>query len=180
MRWTKTKKLIENLLCEKLKKRLSVYATSYNTSLGEQRRIWITLDGKEVFNASSAQYLIEHDKLWEEIKSKTNKAFPDCLYECYPEFVGKISDLDYSMLILEQRNIFNVDRVYDALVQYPNFSIEEALSSENVIIQAFAVIDKRLGKRRLKHCVFNPDAHPMVLNFYQVRCEIEGVNSLSN
>lgn len=92
MRWTKTKTLIENLLCEKLKKRLSVYATSYNTSLGEQRRIWITLDEKEVFNASSAQFLIEHDKLWEEIRSKTNKSFPDCVYECYPEFVGK-SDL---------------------------------------------------------------------------------------
>ena len=65
MRWTKIKILIENLLCEKLKKRLNVYATSYNTSLGEQRRIWITLDGKEVFNASSAQFLMKHDKLWE-------------------------------------------------------------------------------------------------------------------
>lgn len=132
-----------------------------------------------MFNASSAQFLIEHDKLWEEIRSKTNKSFPDCVYECYPEFVGK-SDLDYSMLVLEQRNIFNVNSVYDALVQYPNFSIEEALSSENVIIQAFAVIDKRLGKRRLKHCVFNPDTHSMILNFYQIRCEIEGVNSSSD
>lgn len=84
------------------------------------------------------------------------------------------------MLVLEQRNIFNVNSVYDALVQYPNFSIEEALSSENVIIQAFAVIDKRLGKRRLKHCVFNPDTHSMILNFYQIRCEIEGVNSSSD
>ncbi|MED4531602.1 hypothetical protein ABET51_15955 [Metabacillus fastidiosus] len=105
---------------------------------------------------------MEHDKLWEEVKRKTSKPFPDCLYECFPEFVGKISDLDYSLLILEQRSIFNVERVYDALVQYPNFSIEEALSSENVIVQALAMIDKRLGKRRLKQLVFYTDTYPIV------------------
>ena len=180
MRWTKTKKLIEDFLCDKLKNRLKVYATSYNTSLGEQRRIWITIDGKEVFNASSAKFLMEHDKLWEEVKSKSNKPFPECLYECYPEYVGKINDLDYSMLILEQRNIFDVERVYDALVQYPNLSIDEALNSNHVIIQAFAIIDKRVGKRKLKNCVFNNDTHPMVLEFYKLRCEMEGLNISSN
>lgn len=183
MRWTKTKTLVENLICEKLKKRLNIYATSYNVSLGEQRRIWITLDNKEIFSASSAHFLMEHDKLWEEVKRRTSKPFPDCLYECFPEFVEKISDLDYSLLILEQRSIFNVERVYDALVQYPNFPIEEALSSENVIVQALAMVDKRLGKRRLKHLVFYPDTHPIVSKFYQIRCEIEGIsisNPLSN
>ena len=179
MRWSKTKMSIENLICEKLKNRLSIYATNYNTSLGEQRRIWLTLDGKEVFNASSAHFLMEHDKLWEEIKNKTDKPFPECLYECYPQLAGKIDDLDYSMLILEQKNIFNVDRVYDTLVQYPNLSIEEALNSDNIIIQVFAIIDKRVGKRRLRHYVFNPDAHPLILRFYQIRCEAEGINSSS-
>ena len=176
MRWTKTKTLVENLFCENLKNKLSIYATSYNTALGEQRRIWITLDGQEVFNASSASFLMEHDKLWEEVKKKTNKPFPDCLYECYPEFIEKISDMDYSMLILEQRSIFNVNRVYDALVRYPNYSIEDALSSENVMIQSLAMVDKRLGKRRLKHLTISPDTHPLILMFYQLRCEIEGVS----
>ncbi len=175
MRWTKTKMLVENLICEKLKKRLNVYATSYNTSFGEQRRIWVTLDNKEIFNASSAHFLVEHDELWEEVKRKTSKPFPDCLYECFPEFVGKINDSDYSMAILEQRNIFNVELVYDALVQYPNFSIEEALSSENNIVQALALIDKRLGKRRLKHLRFYPYTHPIVSMFYQIRCDVEGI-----
>lgn len=173
MRWTKTKALVENLLCEKLQNRLSIYATSYNTAVGEQRRIWITLDGNEIFNASSASFLMEHDKLWEDVKRKTRKPFPECLYEYYPEFVGKINDMDYSMLILEQQSIFNVYRVYDAFVQYPNCSIEEALSSENVIIQSLAMVDKRLGKRRLNNLIINSDSHPLVLMFYQLRCNIE-------
>lgn len=35
------------------------------------------------------------------------------------------------------------------LEQYLNLSIEEALISKNVLIQGLAIIDKRLGKRRL-------------------------------
>jgi hypothetical protein len=183
MRWTKTKMLIENLICKKLKKRLKVNATSYNTSLGEHRRIWITLDNKEIFNASSAHFLNAHDKLWEEARNRTSKPFPDCLYECFPELFGKVNDLDYSMMILEQRNIFSVNRVYDSLVQYSNFSIEDALISQDVIVQALALIDKRLGKRRLENLEFNSDTHPLVIKFFQIRCEGEGIansNFLTN
>lgn len=167
--------LIENLLCEKLKNRLHIYATSYQTSLGEQRRIWITLDDKEIFQASSAHFLWAHDKLWEEVREKTSKPFPDCLYECYPEFVGKFHDLDDSMLVLEQKNIFHVDYVYDAFIQYPNLSIEAALHSEIVMLQALAMMDRRFGKRRIKHLVLDSNTHPLVRKFYQIRCETEGI-----
>ncbi|AEN88417.1 hypothetical protein BMWSH_1535 [Priestia megaterium WSH-002] len=68
MKWTKVKKDMGNLTCGKLKHRLSIHLTKYNVSRGEQTRIWITLDKKEVFNASSAEYLMEHDNLWEEVK----------------------------------------------------------------------------------------------------------------
>ncbi|WP_245671440.1 hypothetical protein [Pseudobacillus wudalianchiensis] len=73
MRWTKTKALLEHLLCEKLKKRLNIYTTSYHAVLGEQRRIWVTFNQKEVFQTSSAQFLMEHDKLWKEIRQKNKQ-----------------------------------------------------------------------------------------------------------
>ncbi|MFC7685293.1 hypothetical protein [Ureibacillus sp. GCM10028918] len=177
MRWTKTKSLIENLICGKLTKRLKVNATRYNTSLGEQRRIWITLDNKEIFNASSAHFLNEHDKLWDEIRNKSSKSFPECLYECFPELIGKVSDSDYSKMILEQRNIFNVDKVYDSLVQYSNLSIEDALNSEDIIVQSLALIDKRLGKRRLENFKSHSDTHPLLLTFFHIRCEIEEIST---
>ncbi|MDQ1146530.1 hypothetical protein QE429_003357 [Bacillus sp. SORGH_AS 510] len=179
MRWSKTKFLLESLICENLVKRVKIHLTSYNASIGEPRRIWITLDNTEIFNASTQYYLIEHDKLWENVKLMTDKPFPECLYECYPEFVGKFSDQDYSMLVLEQRNVFNVDRVYSALVQYPNLSIDEAICSDNVIVQALAMIDKRLGKRRLHNIRFAPDTHHLIKGFYTIRCDAEGNHSLS-
>ncbi|WP_338789742.1 hypothetical protein V8Z81_30535 (plasmid) [Priestia megaterium] len=180
MKWTKVKKNIENLICDKLKHRLSIHLTNYTTSLGEQKRIWITLDKKEVFNASSAKYLMEHDKLWEEVKKETSKPFPDCLYECFPEFIGKVDDSDYTAMILEHRGIFNVDLVYDAFIQYPQLSIDRALNSENVMIQAFTLLDKRLGKRKLKTMRYSSNVHPLIIEFYELRCEIEGIMSFKH
>jgi len=117
MKWTKVKKDMENLICDKLKHRLSIQLTKYHVSLGEQSRIWITLDKKEIFNASSAEYLMEHDKLWEEVKRKTSKPFPDCLFECFPEFIGKVSDMDYTASILEYRGVTSI------MFITPSFSI---------------------------------------------------------
>ncbi|MET3689373.1 hypothetical protein ABIC37_004922 [Priestia megaterium] len=121
MKWTKVKRNMEDLICDKLKDRLSIHLTHYNVNFGEQKRIWVTLDTKEIFNASSAHYVMEHDKLWIEIKGRTDKSFPDCLYECFPEFIGKVDGGEYSTIILEYKGIFNVDLVYDAFIQYPHF-----------------------------------------------------------
>jgi len=175
MKWTKVKRNIESLICDKLKHRLNIHLTQYNVSLGDQKRIWITLDKKEVFNASSANYLMEHDKLWTEIKKKTDKPFPDCLYECFPEFIGSTNDLDYTTVILEDKGIFNVDQVYDTFTQYPQLSIDNALNSESVIIKVIALLDKRLGKRKLKNLKYSADVHPLILGFYKLRCEVEGI-----
>ncbi|MEE6449423.1 hypothetical protein RAH41_02495 [Gottfriedia acidiceleris] len=175
MRWTTTKKLVENLICEKLKNRISIYSTSYRNDRGDQRRIWITLDNKEIFNASSAQYLMEHDKLWEEINNRSSKSYPDSLYECFPEFVGKVSYGEFSNYILEQRNIFNVDYVYDILTRYPNYSIEDVLTSKSVIVQSLGMLDIRIGKRTLKNLDIHFETHPLIQKFYQIRCNVEEI-----
>ena len=180
MKWTKVKRNIESLICDKLKHRLSIRLTQYNVSLWEKKRIWITLDKKEIFNASSANYLMEHDKLWAEIKKETDKPFPDCLYECFPEFIGKTNDLDYTTVILENKGIFNVYLVYDAFIQYPQLSIDNALNSESVIIKAFALLDKRLGKRKLKNLRYSSNVHPLISEFYKLRCKVEGIMTFEN
>lgn len=110
----------------------------------------------------------------------TDKSFPDCLYECFPEFIGKTNDLDYTTVILEDKGIFNVDLVYDAFIQYPQLSIDHALNSENVIIKAFALLDKRLGKRKLKNLRYSSNVHPLILEFYKLRCEVEGIRTFED
>ncbi|RAS77209.1 hypothetical protein [Priestia endophytica] len=77
------------------------------------------------------------------MRNKTDKPFPYCLYECLLEFVGKVNDLDYSTVVLEHQGIFKVELVYNAFIQSLQLSINKALQSEEMIIQAFALLDKR-------------------------------------
>ncbi|AKP78694.1 hypothetical protein P4629_25585 [Priestia aryabhattai] len=175
MKWTKVKKDMGNLICGKLKHRLSIHLTKYNVSRGEQTRIWITLDKKEVFNASSAEYLMEHDNLWEEVKRKTSKSFPECLYECFPEFIGQVDDMDYTASILKHRGVFNAEHVYGAFIQYPQLTIHRALNSENIILQALALVDRRLGKRTLEALRYDSNVPPLIMQFYELRCEVDNI-----
>ncbi|WP_314584073.1 hypothetical protein [Paenibacillus terrigena] len=64
------------------------------------------------------------------------------------------------------------------LEQYLNLSIEEALESKHVLIQGLAIIDKRLGKRRLIN--MNIIENQFVKKLYSLRCEIEGISIKNN
>lgn len=81
--------------------------------------------------------------------------------------------MDYTASILEYRGIFNVDHVYNAFIQYPQLSIDRALNSGNVISQALALVDRRLGKRTLEALKYNSDVHPLIMQFYELRCKVE-------
>lgn len=37
------------------------------------------------------------------------------------------------------------------------------------------MLDRRLGKRRLTNLVFSQDTHPLVIKFYNIRCDFEGI-----
>jgi len=54
-------------------------------------------------------------------------------------------------------------------------SIDEMLQSENSITRALAMLDGRLGKRRLRTLQIRDDEHPLVRRFYDLRCESEGI-----
>ena len=62
-----------------------------------------------------------------------------------------------------------------AVAQIDLWRLDEALSSDNPIIQSFAVLDKRLGKRRLK-LMDRSTLHPLVVKLLDLRLECEQVN----
>lgn len=177
MRWSKTKKLVESLLADKLKNRLEIHMTNYNVSVGEQRRVWITFDKTEIFNASTANFLEEHDALWNEIHANTDLAFPDDIKAYCDEVKGKdIPDEDLSMYVLEAKGIFNPDRLYDVFVEYPQMSYADIQASTDILVLALMMVDKRFGKRALKNYCINEQIHPLVKQMYDIRKHIENIN----
>ncbi|WP_337170189.1 hypothetical protein [Gemmatimonas aurantiaca] len=51
----------------------------------------------------------------------------------------------------------------------------DALASSSPLFRALAVLDARVGKRRLRQLAATPDEHPLVRRLRVLRCEAEGI-----
>jgi hypothetical protein len=180
LQWSKTKSILERFLSDKLKGRIQIYATVYRKFHDGPSRVWITFDKKEILSASDVTYQIVHEKLYRQIKEQGNlkgnpySPEPGVMYNS-PERKELMKASYNAEEILINQNIFESYHFYAPFMIYGSLSIEEALKSENVIIRAFSMFDRRLGKRKLKELIFNEDTHPLIVKFYYIRCNVEGI-----
>lgn len=160
MKWSRLKKVLENSICDKLKKRISINLTHYRAVHEPESRFWITYNGKEIISISKMQWLNE----WVKIRKE------------YRENGGTENEYDYATNVMQDNGNYYIDDIQDSLEQYLNLSIDEALTSKNFIIKALSIIDKRLGKRRLTNITLNEKEHLLVQKLYEIRCDVEGIN----
>lgn len=75
-----------------------------------------------------------------------------------------------------QLGIFDQRCFYNAFAEFDQQSIEMSLKSENLIVRIFAVLDRRVGKRRLalmkETIAEEPDTFQ---EFYAIRLKAEGL-----
>ena len=81
---------------------------------------------------------------------------------------------------LWNQGIFQDLEFRESLREYLDLSIGEALASENVLIKALALIDKRVGKRKLYKIEIPENEHQLVKFMYNLRCESEGIIQQTN
>ncbi|MFF5996915.1 nonribosomal peptide synthetase [Lysinibacillus sp. KU-BSD001] len=182
MQWSKTKAILEGFLCEKLKKRIQLHATVYRIQ-DSPGRVWITFDKKEILSASDLTFAVKHGRLYEQMKAEANLSGIPYNQNWEVMFQSKerqalVGASDHAEEILMRQSIFESYHLYAPLMNYSHLSIEEALKSENSIIRAFSMFDKRLGKRTLKKLYFTEGTHPLVMKFYNIRCAVEGVQNV--
>ena len=72
--------------------------------------------------------------------------------------------------------VFDQTCFYKAFKEFDNQSIEKSLCSENLLVRIFAVLDRRVGKRKLismKETIENePDS---IKEFFAIRINAEGI-----
>jgi len=159
--WSKTRaKLEKEYLAESLRGRIQYFAVSYSKSPDHLGRAAIRLDGKEVLKSSQYEFFLAQYKLEKETEQK---------FDC---------DISYDMILQEilNKGYFDQDDFYIAFKEFDNQSIEKSLHSQNPIVRIFALLDRRVGKRRLislKEEMKNE--LDWVYYFYQVRLEAEGL-----
>lgn len=159
--WSGIRNKLENdYLAESLRGHIQYYATSYSRSPDHEGRAAIRYDGKEIikgcyWNNWVKAHLFPRDDTYEKRISE-EMAFMD--------------DTALKLGIFDQRCFYN------AFEEFDNQSIEESLKSENLLVRIFAILDRRVGKRRLKSMKETILNEPETFQeFYAIRVKAEGI-----
>lgn len=142
--------------------------------------MWISLDKSEILSAVDVTFAVEYEKLYQQIKEEKdlkpityNPDWNVMFQSNERQELVKASDTADEILI--GKGIFDSNYLYTAFMEYPSLSIEGAMSSENIITKAYSMFDRRLGKRRLRDIYLSEDTHPLIVDFYKIRCHVEGI-----
>lgn len=162
--WSKMrKKLEEDYLCPALRGRIQYFATAYSKCPDQEGRAAIRLDGEEIVKSNFF-------------------AFESTAIQKMYEVVRDFPDLSQKeKMILEDRmaideGTFDQRAFYRAFYEFDNQSIEESLNSGNALVRIFAILDRRVGKRRLLTLAEKMEQEPdWVKPFYALRMDAEGL-----
>lgn len=154
MRWSKLKHRIEENFAGKLKSHISIHSAAYgNCSCGHA---WLTLDGDILANFCTRAYYNRY--IYGDRDSENG--------------LGPEQEKKYNNQFVEYGELSRQD-VYGACWDYIHeLKFDDALLSDNPLVQSLAVLDKRLGKRRYK-TVIESDLHPLARKLFDARVSIE-------
>lgn len=154
------KKLEADYLAQSLRGHIQYYATSYGKSHDHEGRAAIRLDGKEIMKGC-------YWNNW----TKVNLFPKDEKYD------GRINmEMAYMDDTALKLGVFDQRCFYDAFTEFDNQSIEESLKSENLIVKIFAILDRRVGKRRLALIKKTIGNEPEVFQeFFMIRAKAERI-----
>ena len=172
VRWSILKSQVERFFAPSVAGHVELRATCYRKNTNDDEgRAWITLDKEEVWSSDTLSHWSASWQLARDIREAngcTDLNDPGHLAS-FRE-AGRRADE-----ILHRQGSCTLDEFYEALKEYRSFTLVEALEAKHVHIRGLAMLDRRLGKRRLKTLELKTDEHEFVRRMYDFRCECEGL-----
>ncbi len=160
--WSKMRSKLENdHLADCLKGHIRYFATSYSKYPDHEGRAAILLDGQQIISGSYCEQWSKADLLPKDatLQKRLRTEFP---------FIDETA-LKYGQ--------FDQRCFYIAFNKFDNQSIEKSLESDDLIVRIFAVLDKRVGKRRLlKLDEITSDKEEVFRTFLNIRMAAEGMD----
>lgn len=185
MSWSKLKQNLESFLCPALYGRVEYRATGYRYLPDKSGICYIAVDKKNVFNMSDITSSIRWYQTEQEIKNDSNIQIPISneeieavrkdtngmvpedrlkviarsrkISECAKELLSAQSSLSKSNFIV-------------VATKFLSTSIEESLESNDILLNILALVDRRVGKKRILNMnEMMKLKHPIVQYFYELR-----------
>lgn len=140
--WSGVKKRLEqDFLAQSLRGRVTYFMTRYTHAHDEAGRVAIRVDGREVLTGFDMDWWMHH----EDYRKEALRRFPeisglDSLEERWERVYNASTDL----------GCITLWTFFDTYDTFENASIEESLNGKNGLVRLLAILDRRVGKRRLK------------------------------
>lgn len=160
-RWSNIRKKLETeYLAKSLQGHIQYYATSYSRSPDHEGRAVIRYDGQEIMKGCYWNNWLKAS-LFPKDEKYENRISRDMAY---------IDDTALKLGVFDQRCF------YAAFAEFDNQSIEASLKSDDLIVRIFAILDRRIGKRRLELMKESITSEPETFQtFYAIRTKAEGI-----
>jgi len=168
MRWSKLRSQVESFFANSVKGRVRLHSTRYRRMHDQEGRAWITIDGEEIIHMPHIfKWLHERSKRAAELADVENE------FGNWQEMatIWKVAEQQ-----LQEESIFCQGELGDAMFRYLQMPISDILGSEEPLIRAIGMLDRRVGKRKLSS-LLSVVEHPLVRLLYLFRCEAEGIGS---
>lgn len=151
-------KLEKEYLALSLRGRIQYFVTRYKFSHDQEGRAAILLDGKEVLRGNYY-----------------NKFFKSDLFPRDEKYSQRIrNEYSYMDEVALDLGCFDQRCFYSSFEEFDNQSIDENLKSDNLLVRILAILDRRIGKRRLLKIREEIENEPEIIQFfYNVRVEAE-------
>jgi hypothetical protein len=186
MKWSKLKQQLEGFLCQSLVGRVEYSATGYRYLPDKMGRCYITVDKNEILNFGNATGQIRWYQTEQEIKNDPYLQISinqEDIERVKNETGGKVPEdrlvviaktrriSVYSKEMMDAQAVLCKSDFYTAANAFLSTSIDESLESKDILANIFAIIDRRVGKKRLQNMRETMKMkHPIVQYFYELRC----------
>jgi len=147
VQWSKLKSRIKSLIVPELRERIDFHLTSYRESHDGADKVWIEIDGARVFDCK--YYLSERATAYAYFDGLSGNEIKSALVDA-----GIHSPQDFGC----------------AMRAYLDMPVDEALKSSDPIVRAFAIVDRRVGKRTLARLDLASCDHALIKAFHDLRC----------
>ena len=185
MSWSKLKQQLESFLCPALDGRVEYRATSYRYLPDKPGQCYIAVDKKNVLNMSdlttsirwyqtemeikndsSIQIPINHEEI-EAVRKDTKGTVPEDRLIVIARS-RKISE--YAKELLSAQSSLSKSNFIVVANKFLSTSIEDCIESNDIILNILALVDRRVGKKRMLNMTEKMKLkHPIVQYFYELR-----------
>ncbi|AFC33413.1 hypothetical protein PM3016_6809 [Paenibacillus mucilaginosus 3016] len=185
MSWSKVKQNLEGFLCPALYGRVEYRATGYRYLPDKSGICYIAVDKKNVLNMSDITSSIRWYQTEQEIKNDPDLQIPinhEEMEAVRKDTKGIVPEdrliviarsrkiSEYAKELLSAQASLSRSNFVVAANQFLSISIEESLESKDILLNILALVDRRVGKKRIVNMTEKMKLkHPAVQYFYELR-----------